>query len=275
MSNRYWREGAVGAFIISLFLITTGGCVRNYGTGGTGELVIPKDETRVIVSTDLTPVATEPTTTIAATQPSTQPAPPEVHLTLEEVRQLALQNNLDLRVELLEPTIAKTFVSEEQAQFESLLTVDTRYANLDTPTASQLSGSQVKDFSFAPGVIIPLPTGGNVRFNVPFDRLETNNQFSTLNPAYSSDAAASLSIPLLRNAGVQANTQRIRVAFYDYQASQARTKLEVIRVLAAADRVYWRLYAARQQLRVRRQEYELAATQLQRARRLVNAGAAP
>ena len=275
MSNRYWREGAVGAFIISLIHVAAGGCVGDAGTGGTGELVIPKDETRVIVSTDLTPVATEPTTTIAATQPATQPAPPEVHLTLEEVRQLALQNNLDLRVELLEPTIAKTFVSEEQAQFESLLTVDTRYANLDTPTASQLSGSQVRDFSFAPGVIIPLPTGGNVRFNVPFDRLETNNQFSTLNPAYSSDAAASLSIPLLRNAGVQANSQRIRVAFYDYQASQARTKLEVIRVLAAADRVYWRLYAARQQLDVRRKEYELADQQLRRARRLVNVGTAP
>ena len=274
MNSRYCREGAVGAFII-ICVALLGGCVRDFGTGGTGELVIPQSEMRVIESPELAAVADpRPTTAIAATQPATQPAP-EVHLTLEEVRQLALQNNLDLRVELLEPTIAKTFVSEEQAQFESLLSVDARYANLDTPTASQLSGSQVRDFSFAPGVIIPLITGGSVRFNVPFDRLETNNQFSTLNPAYSSDAAASLSIPLLRNAGVQVNSQRIRVAFYDYQASQARTKLEVIRVLAAADRIYWRLYAARQQLDVRRKEYELADQQLRRARRLVNAGAAP
>ena len=274
MSNRQPWEGAVRAFVIAVVYIASQGCVRDYGTGGTGEMVVPRDELRQVQSTTLEQVAVPPTTQILATQPATQPVP-EVQLTLEEVRQLALRNNLDLHVELLEPTIARTFVSEEQAQFESLLTLDARYANLDTPTASQLSGSQVRDLSFTPGLIIPLITGGNVRLAVPMDRFETNNQFSTLNPAYASDAAASLSIPLLRGAGVQVNSQRIRVAFYDYQAAEARTKLEVIRVLAAVDRVYWRLYAARQQLDVRRKEYELADQQLQRARRLVNAGAAP
>jgi outer membrane protein TolC len=83
--------------------------------------------------------------------------------------------------------------------------------------------------------------------------------------------AASISQPLLRGAGVAANANPIRLAFYDLQASEARTKLEIIRVLADADRVYWRLYAARQELVVRKQEYDLAIAQLERARRFVAA----
>jgi len=45
-------------------------------------------------------------------------------------------------------------------------------------------------------------------------------------------------------------------------------------VLAAVERVYWRLYASRRELAVRRNEYELAVAQLERARRLVEAGQA-
>jgi outer membrane protein TolC len=50
------------------------------------------------------------------------------------------------------------------------------------------------------------------------------------------------------------------------------TKLEVIRVLANADRGYWRLYAARRELEVRQKEYELAQAQLKQTRRMVALG---
>ena len=46
----------------------------------------------------------------------------------------------------------------------------------------------------------------------------------------------------------------------------------MIRVIALADRVYWRLYAARQELEVRKQQHELANTQLERAKRRLEAG---
>src|SRR5258706_1502032 len=105
-------------------------------------------------------------------------------------------------------------------------------------------------------------------------RFETNNAFSTLNPSYNADYVASITHPLLRGAGFGVNAQPIRIAFYQFQQSEARTKLEVITVLAAADRVYWRLYAARRELEVRKSEYDLAVAQLERARRQVRAGTA-
>ncbi|MHC4480628.1 MAG: TolC family protein, partial [Planctomycetota bacterium] len=119
---------------------------------------------------------------------------------------------------------------------------------------------------------VPLRTGGNVVFDLAANRLETSDVFSTLNPSYGSGLTASISQPLLRNAGVRTNTHLIRIARYGSQQVEARTKLEVIRVLAAVERVYWRLYASRRELAVRKNEYDLAVAQLERARRMAKAG---
>jgi len=78
--------------------------------------------------------------------------------------------------------------------------------------------------------------------------------------------------PLLRGFGFFVNAQAIRIAFYNYQQVQARTKLEVIRVLAETDRAYWHLYATRQELGVRQQQLDLAVKQLDRAKRQAGVG---
>jgi outer membrane protein TolC len=263
-----------------MMLLATSGCVRDFGEGGTGERVVARERLRTIQPLALEP-ATPPLDPLAATQPSTRPATrpaarvEPLELGISDVRRAALANNLELRVELIGPAIAQQSLSAERAAFESLFTLDASYGTFDSPTASSLAGSQVEQWNVNPGLVIPLQTGGSVRFSLPNSRLETNNQFSTLNPSYETDASVSILQPLLRGAGTDANAQRIRVAFYQAQQAEARTKLNVIRILADADRFYWRLVAARQAVEVRRRELELAETQLERARRQVAAGTQP
>jgi outer membrane protein len=268
------------AFAFTLLgLFELGGCIRDFGTGGTGEFVVPRSELREIKPTRLDAITVAPPTTqeaaaLPTTRPATRPAVAEIHVTIEEVRRYALQNNLDLRVELLNPTIAREGINEAEAQFESLFFADASYTKADEPTASTLESSQSESIAVTPGVRIPLRTGGVIQFSLPINRFENNNAFSTLNPAYSTDYVANITHPLLRGAGFGVTAQPIRIAFYQFQQSEARTKLQVITVLAAADRVYWRLYAARRELEVRKSEYDLAVAQLERARRQVRAGTA-
>jgi outer membrane protein TolC len=130
--------------------------------------------------------------------------------------------------------------------------------------------SQVQRYEYAAGLQIPLRTGGFLRVNVPAIRVDGEAG----DKEWNSDAGTSLVMPLLRGAGLEVNAYGIRVATYQYQATQARAKLEVIRILADVDRIYWRLYAARRALDVRKKEFELAQRQLERARRQAGAGAA-
>ncbi|MFG0274846.1 MAG: TolC family protein [Phycisphaerales bacterium] len=196
-------------------------------------------------------------------------------LTIEEARALALSNNLDLRVALIDPVVGMARVSEEEAAFEALFFADGRYTDTDQPTASQLTGSQVENTNIDLGLRIPTRTGGEVTVDFIGDRTATNNQFATLDPSFETDARFSISHPLLRNAGRRATTYPLRVASIQQNIDEARTKLEVINQLASVERAYWRLYAVRRALDVRQQEYEVAVQQLDRARRRVQAGADP
>ena len=260
------RNGYVA--VVIAVLIAVGGCVGPFDTDPMVDLRVPEQRLREIEPLELVPMDDDP-----AAEAPTPPVPPaELELTLEECRALALTNNLDLRVELLDPTIAETFITEEEARFESLFFTDIDYARTDTPTATELEGSETDSVGGNLGVDVPLRTGGNLRFNFLLNRFETNNQFSTLNPSYTSDFAVSLSHNLLRNAGRRTNMHPIRVAYYQDQQVEAQTKLEVIRVLANVDRAYWLLYAVRRELAVRVEEHDLAIAQLERAERQLKAG---
>jgi outer membrane protein TolC len=200
------------------------------------------------------------------------PPPKDVQLALEDCRALALSNNLGLKVQLINPSIAAKNLSAEEAKFEASFFSNVNYTKTDTPISTLLTGSSVENSSVNLGVQVPLTTGGLVSFNLADTRIKTNELFATLDPAYITDFSVSISQPLLRNAGSRANTHSIRIANYDLQIVDARTKLEIIRVLAAADRVYWRLDATRRELEVRKQQYDLAVAQLEQARRFVDSG---
>ncbi|MBC8471477.1 MAG: TolC family protein [Planctomycetes bacterium] len=205
---------------------------------------------------------------------SNAPPPKELELNLEQCRALTLENNLELKVQLISPAIAAEMVGEAEAVFEAAFTSNMVYSIGDTPTVTTLdaiSGSKVKNLYNDLGVQVPLRTGGTVRFDMVGNRTRTDAP-TAFNPFYSSDLGVSISQPLLRGAGNRANTHAIRIAEYERQITDARTKLEVIRVIAAVDRVYWRLYATRKELEVREKQYDLAKTLNDQARRFVEAG---
>lgn len=197
----------------------------------------------------------------------------KIDLALEDCRQSALEHNLDLKVSRYDPAISRETEAAEEAKFESVFTLRTLWSESDQATTLATSSSQSNRQSIEPGVRIPLRTGGTASVSLPVARNKVDNPFSTLPESYSSDLQFSLSHELLRNAGRRANTAQLRIAGYNRQASQAQTKLEAIRQLAAVDRSYWRLYQAKRLLDVRQQQYELAAAQLEQAQRRFNAGA--
>ncbi len=236
----------------------------------------PREKTREIGGLDLSPNRTSDRPDAPLREPPNLLKNAErVELTLEQARAWMLENNLDLRATLIDPEIANESVTVEEGRFDQVFFTNFRYSSLKQPTASELAGSQVNDLSVEPGVRIPLRTGGTATVSFPTDRLVTNNQFSTLNPSVTSDIQFSITQPLLRGAGRRASTYGIRIAALDRQVSLARTKLEVIRQLAAVERAYWVLYASAEALKVRQLQYELAAEQLERAKRLVAAGQRP
>ena len=213
-------------------------------------------------------------------------------LTIANIRALTLENNLDLKIAEIDPKIASTQVSEEEAKFDDLIFAKAKYGRKDTPkqnldvvTFTPTSGSsllknetdkltaieqltQVLDMEA--GVVIPLRTGAKVTLSSPFDE---KKQFKGVQSTqYQNALRFSISQPLLRDGGIDANVAGIRIAKYEQQAIDVKTRLQAIRVLAVTERAYWQVYQAWGELDVRHQQYENAVDNLEMVKKRVANG---
>ncbi len=273
MSKKFLLKWLRNAVFAGLGLIILTGCEQFAGDDA-DPITIAPEKTRRIETLELQEAKDEE----KGRMDVNEVPPKELELTLEQCRALTLENNLALKVQLISPAIAAEKVSEQEAQFEAAFFSNMGYAKTDTPVASilEIDGSSV-DYSYADlGVRVPLRTGGTVTFDLIDNRTKTDTElYSIFNPSYGSELTVSISQPLLQGAGKRANTYAIHIAEYERQITDARTKLEVIRVIAAVDRVYWCLYAARRELDVRKKQYDLAEALFEQARRFVDAGDKP
>lgn len=260
------RKYVLRVIVITLPLVFAGCPARKFDQAPDNQL---SKKLSTIDTTQLTDHSTTPPITVEeATEQFTQKINESnepnntIELTLEQVRTATLANNLDLKVELVNPSISKRSLDEERAKFDPELSGSTDFEKTGG------TGSATKTYSTEVGIDKPLPTGGSVQFGLPIS--ETNNDGLA-------QAAASVTYiqSLLRGAGTSINTQSIRIAEHQWNIINSRTKLTAIHLLANADIAYWYLYAARKELDVRREQYKLAQDQLINAQKKVAAGSAP
>ena len=258
------------AAMASFMLIITGCSSQYQKEQDSNKLMAEKlsriDMVRLTDHTTSLPITVEQATQ-QITQQVIEPNEPlkTVTLSIEQVRAAALTNNLDLKVELVSPSIAQRILDEEQAKFEPAISGSTNYRRTEALGTGKISKTQTGELSIEK----PLPTGGEIQVGLPFSDDYSSGGLT--------EAAASVSYiqSLLSGAGTRINTQSIRIARHQWNIASARTKLVTIYLLASADIAYWRLYSARKELEVRREQYKLAQDQLNHAHKKVAAGSSP
>ncbi|MFH1882241.1 MAG: hypothetical protein ABIL62_05980, partial [Planctomycetota bacterium] len=115
------------------------GCEQFPGDEKFYEIKIAPEKLRQIETLELQEAKAE-----ESNRPDVNEAPPkELGLTLEQCRALTLENNLDLKVQLISPAIAAERVGEEEAAFEAAFFSNMSYVKADTPVSTTLAGSKV------------------------------------------------------------------------------------------------------------------------------------
>jgi outer membrane protein TolC len=214
----------------------------------------------------------------AEVAPERRPDPPagepELSVSIEQCRAWTLENNLDLRVAMHDPEIARTVLSEEEAAFEQLFVSRASVSDADPGQAEVFRDLFIRPVDVEAGVRVPLRTGGSFEVSPAFSRRES---FAGIpdDDEYAADLDFSITQPLLRGAGRWPSTHFIRIAAIGTQIAEARTKLEVIRQVAAADRAYWLLYESVQFLGIRRDQHRRALEQLREAGARFHGGVGP
>ena len=127
------------------------------------------------------------------------------------MRASALQNNLNIQVELLSIDSAEATLEEARAIMDPTLSATLNRSSNNSPAAQDTQGSQNDNTSASLGVTMPLGSGDSLDVRLPWFRSSTNAAFSL-----ASYNAAQLDVtyrsPLTRGQGVKNFERGIRIA---------------------------------------------------------------
>jgi len=257
---------------------------------------IPEEKLKEVEALDLFSMKAKEPAPSSLKIPEKPPA--TLELTLEKVRALTIEHNLNLRAELISPKIAETTAkSTEARKYELVFQTGITHNKTDQPTSGfslealglNLDDPAVQDFieengidlvsdsiqgeetTLSTGLAAPLETGGALEISLNDTEQKTDRSGST----HTTPLILSLSQPLLKGAGRREFQHSIRLAKYDWQSASAAAKLQLINTIATADRAYWELYKSKKILEVRQQQLKLTEEQLESAMRFVAAGQKP
>ncbi len=184
-----------------------------------------------------------------------------VHLSLEEVVALALERNLNLRVERYGREQSRLGIQQAMGIYDLGLIGSASISERESPSASNLDGAAVskqESQGLSLGISQLLPSGGTGNASWDNSKLETNSQFSSINPSYSSGLNLRFVQPLLRDFGRDSTEFGIRVAELSSGAAREVFVGQVVATIANAENFYWNLVAARYGLRVAEESLALA-----------------
>jgi len=206
----------------------------------------------------------------------------EHRLTLDEAVRMALQRNEGLVIERESLAAARAAVTGAKGAYDPVLGLDGAWGKTSEPVNSSLSGTSPGQLgpelkSAEAGVALQqlLPTGGALSLRARGVRETTEDPIALLSPAYRTRVGAELRQPLLRDRSTDAARLSVRVAQAGRDGATASLRRAITETVAAVERAYWTLTAARLEVDVRDQAVRLARKQLQETQDRVDGGAAP
>jgi outer membrane protein len=208
-------------------------------------------------------------TGIQTPQPTGAPAAatrPVVQLTLDDAVKLALDRNLDIAVQRLNPEINDIAIASALAVYHPTLTSTLNTQSATTPANSAIQGSNTPGTpiiaglqTYNGGVSQSVPWGGGA-FNASLvNTRNTTTSLNTLyNPAYNTNWSAVYTQPILRNFQTDSNRRTILVNKINRDISDVQLRATITNTLSNVRSAYWDYVFAVQSVDVAQQSVTLA-----------------
>jgi len=199
----------------------------------------------------------------------------EIPLSLSECIEIALRNNLNVAVEVLNPQISDLSVSRAKEKFLPQLSFGFGNQNTDTPAISWLEGTDSVTASFLDyqaQLVQEIPTGGSFNINLYSYKSDTNAKFQYINPRYGSRLTFNFTQPLLKNFGFNTSRKEIIVANNNLEISDAKFQSVLMDTVYNVEQSYLYLAYTIAYLNVMKQSLQLAQDLLAKNKREVEVG---
>jgi len=204
-------------------------------------------------------------------------------ISLNDAVRLALANNSNIRIQETQIEAQKFVLLGAHQPFDPLLQAIANVNRNSTPGSSELQGigqtnsaalnslTQLGQISYSE----LFKTGTSIAGTISSTKNSTNDSFNFFNPYFDSLLSFQFTQPLLRSAGVFANTAPLIIARRNLQQSRANFDAQVNDAIFQVVTQYWAVVQARENLEVEQQSLSLAEASYQRDKRALELGALP
>ncbi len=210
---------------------------------------------------------TQTTNPAPATQASAaQAARPVVQITLDEAVKLALDRNLDIAVQRLNPQINDIAIARISSIYHPALTSTLNTSSQTIPTTTAIGGANsagvpvVSGLStYNAGVAQSVPWGGG-QFTVALNnnKTTTTSQNSLYNPTFNTNWSGAYTQPLLRGFGTDITRQSLQVTRINRDISDVQLRSTITNTLSNVRNAYWNYVYTVQAADVAQQSVNLA-----------------
>jgi outer membrane protein TolC len=202
---------------------------------------------------------------VAQTQAPGQ-AKPVVRLTLDDAVKFALERNLDIAVQQLNPQINDIAIASIRSVYHPALTSTVATQSTTTPATSTLSGSAQVGApvvagltNFNGGIAQSVPWGGGAFTLALNNNRQTTTSLNVLyNPTFNTNWSGTYTQPLLRGFRTDATRQQLEVTKINRDISDVQLRATITNTLSNVRNAYWDYVYATQAVEVAQQSVTLA-----------------
>ncbi|HEX7485018.1 MAG TPA: TolC family protein [Vicinamibacterales bacterium] len=197
-------------------------------------------------------------------------------LSVDEAVRLALEQNLSLQVQRLEPQLQDLTIAQVRTAWTPGLSSTISNASATSPISSFLSGASNSLVSDRFGLSVQasqlLPWGANYNVAWNNNRGNSNSVFDSPNPSLSSNLSASYTQPLLRNFKIDSTRQQLLISKKNREMTDVQLQETVLTIVRSVKSAYWDLTYAVENLKVQQQSLEIARESLRNNKSRVTIG---
>jgi outer membrane protein len=206
---------------------------------------------------------TAPTAATIAASSASQLQAGVRRLSIDEAVAMALEQNIDLQVDRIDPQVQDYAVSVARSSWTPAFFSNVTTRHQTNPPTDVFGGdtSAITDqrLTTQTGLQQSLPWGGaSYTAGWVSGRVTTNNVFSSFNPQLNSTVSANYTQPLLRNFKIDATRQQVLVSKKNREISDVQLQQSIAVTTRNVKNAYWDLVFAINNLAVQRQSLQLA-----------------
>ena len=189
-------------------------------------------------------------------------ARPQIKLTVDQAVTMAIENNIELSVERLNPQLQDLTLAQLRGAYRPTVgsTINAN-SNMPLPTSLLNGGTRVtnqtQNYNFSVSNALPW-YGTNITAAFNNSRVNTTSSFSLLNPQYTAQLTATITQPLLRNFRIDTNRQSLQTGAIAREVSDLTLKTRIINTTANTKNAYWELVYTIRAIEAAKQSLALA-----------------